>query len=122
VRVTGTYNGTSFVYTGEFDAEMEFELSSPLVTDESGAADLTLFLDLDKWLRDSSGDLIDPATANSGRWLTTARCWRPNALELLLARSRRWAGSRNQRCDASKPKPASASWARPHSSNGYSRI
>ena len=67
VRVTGTYNGTDFVYTGEFDAEMEFELSSPLVANETGATDLTLFLDLDKWFRDSGGTLVNPASANSGQ-------------------------------------------------------
>jgi hypothetical protein len=67
VRVTGTYNGADFVYTGEFDAEMEFELSSPLVANEAGATDLTLFLDLDKWFRDSGGTLVNPASANSGQ-------------------------------------------------------
>jgi len=67
VRVTGTYNGTDFIYTGQFDAEMEFELSSPLVANETGATDLTLFLNLDNWLRNSGGALLDPASANSGQ-------------------------------------------------------
>jgi hypothetical protein len=67
VRVTGTYNGSNFVYTGEFDAEMEFELNPVLVANETGATDLTLFLDLDKWFRDAGSTLIDPATANSGQ-------------------------------------------------------
>jgi hypothetical protein len=67
VRVSGTFNGTDFVYSGEFDTEMEFELNPPLVATETSASDLTLFLDLDKWFRDSGSSLIDPATANSGQ-------------------------------------------------------
>ena len=67
VRVSGTFNGNDFVFTGEFDSEMEFELNPPLVANETSATDLTLFLDLDKWFRDSGGSLIDPASANSGQ-------------------------------------------------------
>lgn len=67
VRVSGTYNGVDFVYTGRFDSEQEFELRPPLVANETGGTDLTLFVDLDKWFRDSSGALIDPATANAGQ-------------------------------------------------------
>jgi hypothetical protein len=67
VRVTGTYNGAAFTYIGRFDAEMEFELNPPLVANETGATDLTLFLDLDKWFRDQSGSLVDPSTANTGQ-------------------------------------------------------
>ena len=67
VRVTGTYNGVDFVYTGRFDSGQEFDLNPPLVANETGGTDLTLFLDLDKWFRDSSGALIDPATANAGQ-------------------------------------------------------
>jgi len=67
VRVTGTYNGVDFVYTGRFDSEQEFDLNPPLVANETGGTNLTLFVDLDKWFRDSSGGLIDPATANAGQ-------------------------------------------------------
>jgi hypothetical protein len=67
VRVSGTFNGNDFVFTGEFDSEMEFELNPPLVANETSATDLTLFLDLDKWFRDSGSTLIDPASANSGQ-------------------------------------------------------
>jgi hypothetical protein len=67
VRVTGTYNGVDFVYTGRFDSEQEFDLNPPLVASETGATDLTLMVDLDKWFRNSSGTLIDPATANAGQ-------------------------------------------------------
>jgi hypothetical protein len=67
VRVTGTYNGADFTYIGRFDAEEEFELNPPLVANETGATDLTLFLDLDKWFRDQSSSLVDPSTANTGQ-------------------------------------------------------
>jgi hypothetical protein len=67
VRVTGTYNGTSFVYTSALEAEMEFGLNPPVTANESGATDLTLLVDLDKWFRDQTGALIDPATAGPGQ-------------------------------------------------------
>ena len=67
VRVTGTYNGADFVYTGDFDAEMEFELNPPIVAGETGATDLTLMVNLDGWFRNQGGALLDPATANPGQ-------------------------------------------------------
>jgi hypothetical protein len=36
------------------------------VTTESAPTDLTLFVDLDRWFRDGSGNLVDPASANTG--------------------------------------------------------
>jgi hypothetical protein len=66
VRVTGTYNGVDFTYTADFNTEMEFDLAPDLVVAETGAADLTVFAELDPWFRDSSGALIDPASANTG--------------------------------------------------------
>jgi hypothetical protein len=67
VRVTGTYNGADFVYTGDFDAEMEFDLNPALVAGETAATDLTLLVSLDGWFRDQAGALLDPATANPGQ-------------------------------------------------------
>jgi hypothetical protein len=67
VRVTGTYNGADFVYTGDFDAEMEFELDPAVVAGETGATDLTLMVNLDGWFRSQAGALLDPATANPGQ-------------------------------------------------------
>jgi hypothetical protein len=64
--VTGTYNGHGFSYTTDLDAQEEIELSPPLVTAESAATDLTLFVDLDRWFRDGAGNLVDPETANAG--------------------------------------------------------
>jgi hypothetical protein len=66
VMVTGTYNGHGFSYTTDLDAEEEIELSPPLVTTESAATDLTLFVDLDRWFRDGTGSLVDPESANAG--------------------------------------------------------
>jgi hypothetical protein len=66
VRVDGTFNGQTFSYTSDLNAEEEIELSPPLVTAESAATDLTLFVDLDRWFRDGAGNLVDPATANVG--------------------------------------------------------
>jgi len=66
VRVTGTYNGVEFTYTGDFNDEMDFNLVPELVVAENGTADLTLFANLDPWFRDSGGTLVDPASANSG--------------------------------------------------------
>jgi hypothetical protein len=67
VRVTGTYNGADFTYTGDLDDEMEFALDPPLVAGETAATDLTLFVELDGWFRNESGGLLDPATGNPGQ-------------------------------------------------------
>lgn len=66
IRVEGSYNGNDFVYLSDLDVEMEFDLVPPLVIGESGAADLTLFVDLGTWFRTGDGSLIDPASANDG--------------------------------------------------------
>ena len=67
VRVTGTYNGTDFTYVGRFEEEMEFDLNPALVANETASTDLTLFVDLDKWFRGQTGNLLDPTTGNSGQ-------------------------------------------------------
>jgi hypothetical protein len=67
VRVTGTYNGAAFTYTGDFEAEMEFDLNPALVANETAATDLTLFVNLDQWFHDQTGTLLNPNTANSGQ-------------------------------------------------------
>ena len=64
IRVTGSYNGVAFEYTSDLNAEEEIELSPPLAVAASGAAELTLLVDLDRWFRDSAGVLVDPVTAN----------------------------------------------------------
>jgi hypothetical protein len=67
IKVTGSYDGQDFTYTSDLDAEQEIELSPPLVTSDTGSADLTLLVDLDRWFRDGAGLLVDPATALSGQ-------------------------------------------------------
>jgi hypothetical protein len=68
VRVTGTYNnGPEFTYTGNLEAEMEFELNPPIMASETGATDLTLFVNLDGWFRATGNALINPETANPGQ-------------------------------------------------------
>jgi hypothetical protein len=66
IRVDGTFNGQTFSYTSDLNAEEEIELSPPLVTTDAASTDLTLFVDLDRWFRDSGGNLVDPASANVG--------------------------------------------------------
>ena len=63
VRVEGTYNGKSFVYTGSPHAELETRFSPALVVDAS-PVNLTVNVDLPSWFRTQAGALIDPATAN----------------------------------------------------------
>jgi hypothetical protein len=66
VKVTGTFQGQPFTYLSDLDAEEEIELSPPLVVTQAAATDLTLFVDLDRWFRDASGNLVDPESANAG--------------------------------------------------------
>jgi hypothetical protein len=66
VRVTGTYNGEAFIYRGDLEAEMEFNLVPELIAGETAATDLTLFANLDPWFRNQSGLLLSPETANPG--------------------------------------------------------
>jgi len=67
VKVDGTFNGQAFTYVSDLDAEEEIALNPPLVTTDATATDLTLFVDLDKWFRDGTGSLVDPASANAGQ-------------------------------------------------------
>jgi len=67
VKVDGTFNGQAFTYVSDLDAEEEIGLNPPLVTTDATATDLTLFVDLDKWFRDGTGNLLDPASANAGQ-------------------------------------------------------
>jgi len=67
IRVTGTFDGESFVYTSAIDDEREIELLDPLiVTPESGPTGVTLTLDISTWFVNSIGMLVDPRTANDG--------------------------------------------------------
>ena len=62
IRVTGTYNGTPFVFTTGVTDVQNVTIDPPLVVPE-GTVSLTLALDLSGWFRNGSGALVDPATA-----------------------------------------------------------
>lgn len=64
IRLKGTFNGTPFTFLSDVTAEIEQELSPPLVVAAAGATDLTINVDLDSWFRTNGTTLIDPATAN----------------------------------------------------------
>ncbi|MEO8448279.1 MAG: hypothetical protein ABI647_00725 [Gemmatimonadota bacterium] len=66
VRVTGTFNGTPFTYTGNVTAQQEQGLSPALVVSTAGATNLTLIVDVKNWFEASPNTLIDPATALAG--------------------------------------------------------
>ncbi|HEV2641247.1 MAG TPA: hypothetical protein VGT98_01000 [Candidatus Elarobacter sp.] len=65
VHVEGTFRGKPFSYSGAVDTRFELEFSPPLVVDASGA-NITVHVDVTTWFRGGSGQLVDPATANSG--------------------------------------------------------
>jgi len=69
IRVTGRFNDSAeeFIFTSDLNVETEIDLQPPLVVGESGAADLTLLVDLDAWFRTGAGTLLDPASANKGQ-------------------------------------------------------
>ena len=67
IRVTGTFDGESFLYTSAIDEEQEIELVDPLIVNpESGPTGVTLTLDISTWFVNSIGMLVDPRTANDG--------------------------------------------------------
>jgi hypothetical protein len=65
VKVEGSFNGTPFAFVSDLEAELELDLSPPLVVDGSGTTELTLFVDLGAWFRSAGGNLIDPSTGVS---------------------------------------------------------
>jgi hypothetical protein len=65
VRVTGTFNGTKFTYTGSPRVELERVFDPPFTVDATHP-NLTVNVDLSNWFKTSSGALIDPATATPG--------------------------------------------------------
>jgi hypothetical protein len=67
VHVAGTYNGATFDFVSDLQAEQEIHFATPLVVAEGAATDLTLSVDLDPWFRSVGGTLLDPATAAKGQ-------------------------------------------------------
>jgi hypothetical protein len=62
IRVTGTYNGTPFVFTTGVTDVQHVTIDPPLVVPE-GVVSFTIELDLSGWFRNGAGGLVDPATA-----------------------------------------------------------
>lgn len=67
VRVEGTWNGETFTFVQDVEAEQETVLIDPIVVTEDGdARNLTLRLDLSEWFRDPGQNLVDPRSALDG--------------------------------------------------------
>jgi hypothetical protein len=71
IRVEGTYDDGSgpvpFVFTNDLDGEQELDLTTPLTVNATGAAELTLYVDIGTWFLNQAGDgYVDPAEANKG--------------------------------------------------------
>ncbi len=64
---SGTADPTDFVYTNDLTANQELQFASPLTVGTAGPVELTLMVDVHSWFLDSSGNLIDPATAGAGQ-------------------------------------------------------
>lgn len=65
VRVTGTFDGTPFTYTGRPHSHLEFGFDPPVVVGTTGV-NVTVHVSLDRWFEASTGELVNPATANAG--------------------------------------------------------
>ena len=66
IRVTGSFNGTAFVYETDLNVEQELDLVPPLtITDAAVATNVTLRVDLSGWFL-VGGTLVNPQTANKG--------------------------------------------------------
>ncbi len=69
IVVKGYLNGNpaeNFIYTSEFSEEQKREFVPPLILDEnSPSTNVVLVLDMGMWFMDSSGNLLDPRSANN---------------------------------------------------------
>jgi hypothetical protein len=65
VHVEGTYNGQPFSYNSSLDAGIEMELGTPLTLPGGSGSNLTLFIDVASWFKDSSGNAIDPTNSQN---------------------------------------------------------
>lgn len=65
VHVEGTFNGQPFSYNSSVDAGIEMELSTPLTLTSGSGSNLTLFIDVSSWFKDSSGNAIDPTNSQN---------------------------------------------------------
>jgi hypothetical protein len=67
IKMTGTWNGTTFTYTSDLNVEQEYSFVPPLVVGSSTTVGVTMFVDLQTWFLNQAGDgFLDPASANKG--------------------------------------------------------
>ena len=64
IRVEGTFNGQSFVYTSDLSETMELEFATPVVINADNQ-NVTVQFDLSSWFK-VNGQVINPTTANKG--------------------------------------------------------
>lgn len=65
VRVEGTFDGAPFSFSGDANANLELGFDPP-ITVGTTATTVTVHVSINRWFMDRDGNLIDPATANSG--------------------------------------------------------
>ncbi len=67
IRVTGTWNGTPFVFTSDLNAEQRIELFPPIEVRAGQTTEVTMYLDVRKWFLNATGTaFVNPTTANDG--------------------------------------------------------
>jgi hypothetical protein len=67
IRVTGTYNGTPFIYATDLTEVEDVALAQPLEVGADAEVSFTLHIDASTWFVDDAGTgLVDPAQANTG--------------------------------------------------------
>lgn len=64
IRVEGTFNGNSFVFTSTLTDKIELEFNPPITLDADNK-NVTIKVDLSTWFKNGS-TLINPSTANPG--------------------------------------------------------
>ena len=65
IRVTGTFNGTTFIFTTDMGAEQEFTINPPLVISGQSDVAVTLKVDVSGWFL-SGAVLVNPSLALKG--------------------------------------------------------
>jgi hypothetical protein len=65
IRVTGSFNGTDFVFITDLNAEQEATISPPLVVSAESSVDVTLMVDVSSWFLNGAV-VIDPVLGLKG--------------------------------------------------------
>ena len=68
IRVTGTFNGTPFVFASDLTEVEDVVIAEPVEVAAESEVPLTLHIDAADWFVNAAGDgLVDPAQANDGQ-------------------------------------------------------